>query len=112
MEGPSFSRIYQQTWLTGEVPVVWRLANMMPIYKEGQKEDPGRYGHASLTSVLGKVMEKILLSAITWHVQDNLGIRPSQYGFIKGRSCLTNLISLFDKVTHLVSGGKAVGPAW
>lgn len=85
---------------------------MMPIYKEGQKEDPGSYGHASLTSVLGKVMEKILLSAITWHVQDNLGIRPSQYGFIKGRSCLTNLISLFDKVTHLVSGGKAVGPAW
>jgi len=28
---------------------------------------------------------------------------------MKGRSCLTNLISLYDKVTRLVDEGKAVG---
>ncbi|GAB0195065.1 receptor-type tyrosine-protein phosphatase zeta [Grus japonensis] len=38
-----FSIIYQQSWLTGEVPDDWRLANVMPIYKKGQKEDPGNY---------------------------------------------------------------------
>jgi len=58
-------------------------------------------------SVLGKVKEHIILSAITWHVQDNQVIRPSQHGFMKGRSCLTNLISS-DKVTCLVDEGKAV----
>ena len=42
------------------------------------------------------------------HVQDNRGIRPSQHGFTKGRSCLTNLISFYDLVTHLVDEGKAV----
>jgi len=36
------------------------------------------------------------------HVKDNQGIRPSQHGFMKGRSCLTNLISFYDEVTHLV----------
>lgn len=36
---------------------------------------------ASLTSVLGKVMESIL-SALTWHAQDNQAIKPSQHGFI------------------------------
>ncbi|GAB0205293.1 receptor-type tyrosine-protein phosphatase zeta [Grus japonensis] len=35
------STIYQQSWLTREVPVDWRLANVMPIYKKGQKDDPG-----------------------------------------------------------------------
>ena len=40
-------------------------------------------------------------------MQDNLGIRPSQHGFMKGRSCLTNVISFYDLVTSLVDEGKA-----
>ncbi|KAK4817295.1 hypothetical protein QYF61_009148 [Mycteria americana] len=50
----------------------------------------------------------IILSAITQHVQDNQGIGPSQHGFVKGRSCLINLISFYDKVTRLVDEGRAV----
>ncbi|KAK4806802.1 hypothetical protein QYF61_005598 [Mycteria americana] len=102
------SILYQQSWLTGEVPVDWRLANVTPIYKKGWKEDPGNYRPVSLTSVPGKIMEQIILSAITQHVQDNQVIRPSKHGFMKGRSCSTNLISFYDKVTCLVDEGKAV----
>ncbi|PKU43116.1 rna-directed dna polymerase from mobile element jockey- hypothetical protein [Limosa lapponica baueri] len=41
--------------------------------------------------------------------QAKLGqIRPSQHGFMRGRSCLTNLISFYDKVNRLVDEGKAV----
>ena len=36
------------------------------------------------------------------------GIRPSEHGFTKGRSCLTSLISFYDLVTRLVDEGKAV----
>ncbi|KAK4824987.1 hypothetical protein QYF61_022513 [Mycteria americana] len=102
------SIIYQQSWLTGEVPADWRLANVMPVFKKGRKEDPGNYRPVSLTSVLGNLMEQIILSAITRHVENNQGIKPSQHGFRKGRSCLTNLISFYDKVTRLVDEGKAV----
>ena len=38
----------------------------------------------------------------------NQGIRPSQYGIMSGKSCLTNLISFYDKVTRLVDDSKAV----
>ncbi|GAB0180264.1 short transient receptor potential channel 4 [Grus japonensis] len=41
-------------------------------------------------------------------IGDKQVIRPSQHGFMKGRSCFTNLISFYDKVTHLVDEGKAV----
>ncbi|GAB0210363.1 cAMP-dependent protein kinase inhibitor alpha [Grus japonensis] len=102
------SRSREQSWLTGEVPLDWRLANVMPIYKKGWKEDPGNYRPVSLTSVPGKVMEQVILSAITQYIQDNLVIRPSQHGFMKGRPCLTNLISFYDQVTHLVDKGKVV----
>ncbi|GAB0185739.1 mitochondrial enolase superfamily member 1 [Grus japonensis] len=92
------SIIYQQSWLTREVSVDWRLANVLSIRKKGQKEDLGNCRSVSLTSVPGKVMEQIILSAIMWHVQDKQGVRPSQHGFMKGRSCLTSLISFYDKV--------------
>ncbi|GAB0182690.1 mitochondrial enolase superfamily member 1 [Grus japonensis] len=88
--------------LTEQVPVDWRLANMTPVYKKGWKEDPGNYRPVSLTLVPGKLVEQNILSSIMWHVQDNQAIRPSQHGVMKGRSCLTNLISLCDKVTHIV----------
>jgi len=35
-------------------------------------------------------------------------MKPSQHGFVKGRSCLTDLISFYDQVTCLVDKGKAV----
>ncbi|KAK4812027.1 LOW QUALITY PROTEIN: hypothetical protein QYF61_025018 [Mycteria americana] len=96
------------SWLTGEVPVDWRLANVTPIYKKGQKEDVGNNRPVSLPSVPGKAMEQIILSATMLHGQDKQVIRPSQHGFMKGRSCLTNLTSFYDKVTRPVDERKAV----
>ena len=102
------SIIYQlSSLLTDEVPEDRRLANVTPIYKKGCKEDPGNYRPVSLAYVPGKV-EQIVLIEITWHVQDNWGIRPRQHGFTKGRFCFTNLISFYDLVTCLVDKGKAV----
>ena len=102
------STIYQHSWLYGEVPEYWRLANVTPIYKKSCKEDLGNYRPVSLTSVPGKVMEQFIWGEITLHVHGTQGIRPSQHGFMKGRSCLSNLISSYDCVTRLVDKGKAV----
>jgi len=102
------SIIYEQSYLTGEVPDGWRIASVTHVYKKGQKDDSGNYRPVSLTSVVGKIMEQLILSALIRHVQDNQGIRPNQHGFMKGKSCLTNLVSFYDQVTCLVDEGKAV----
>ncbi|KFO60842.1 hypothetical protein N302_15323, partial [Corvus brachyrhynchos] len=64
------SIVYQQSWLTGEVPDDWNLANMMPIHNKGRKDDPGNYRPVSLTSVPHEGMEQFIMSAITQHLQD------------------------------------------
>ncbi|PKU39519.1 rna-directed dna polymerase from mobile element jockey-like [Limosa lapponica baueri] len=77
-------------------------------YKEkGKKEDPGNYRPVSLNSIPGKVTEEVILSATTNCIMGNQGIRPSQHGFMKGKSCQTNLI-FYDKMTRLLDEGKVV----
>uniref|UniRef100_A0A8B9CHE2 Reverse transcriptase domain-containing protein n=1 Tax=Anser brachyrhynchus TaxID=132585 RepID=A0A8B9CHE2_9AVES len=97
--------IIQRSWEYGEVPVDWKLANV-PIFKKGKKEDPSNYRPVSFTSVPGKIMEKMILEVIEAHLGDNAVIGSSQHGFMKGRSRLTNLISFYVKITHIVNQGK------
>ena len=54
------SIILRQSWLTGDVPADWRVANVMLIFTKGRKDDPDSYRPISLTSVPGKVMEWII----------------------------------------------------
>uniref|UniRef100_A0A8B9D0S9 Reverse transcriptase domain-containing protein n=1 Tax=Anser brachyrhynchus TaxID=132585 RepID=A0A8B9D0S9_9AVES len=49
---------------------------------------------------------EMILGVIEVHLGDNAVIGPSQRGSMRGRSCLTNLISFYDKITHPVNQGK------
>ncbi|RMB98957.1 hypothetical protein DUI87_24502 [Hirundo rustica rustica] len=91
------SIIYQQSWLTGEAPDDWKLANVTPIHKKGGKEDPGNYRPVSLTSVPGKIMEQFILSLIMQNLQDGQGLRPSERGFRRGRKALQRDLEQLDE---------------
>ncbi|KAK4818859.1 LOW QUALITY PROTEIN: hypothetical protein QYF61_020078 [Mycteria americana] len=107
MAGPRLI-IYQRSWESGKVPADWKLACVIPIYKKAAREDPGNYRPVSLTSLPGKIVEKIILGTIERHLKNNALMRHSQHGFTKGKSCLSNPISFYDKFTRLVDEGKAV----
>ncbi|KFO98352.1 RNA-directed DNA polymerase from mobile element jockey, partial [Calypte anna] len=64
------SIIFSKSWVTGEVPEDWRIANVTPVYKKGKKEDPGNYRPVSLTSIPGKVMEQLVLVTTSRHIKD------------------------------------------
>ncbi|CAM5073386.1 unnamed protein product [Natator depressus] len=100
--------IFENSWRLGEVPDYWKKANVVPIFKKGKKEDLGNYRPVSLISVPGKIMEQVLKESILKHLEERKVIRNSQYGFTKGKSCLTNLIALYDEITGSVDEGKAV----
>ena len=51
-------------------------------------------------------MERMILEVIEVHLGDDVVIGHSQHGFMRDRSCLTDLISFYDKITHLVKHGK------
>eukprot|EP00061_Rhincodon_typus_P004628 g23049.t1 len=72
------------------------------------RDNPGNYRPVSLTSVVGKLLEKILRDKIYKHLEANVLIRDKQHGFVLGRSCLTNLIKFSEDLTKMNDEGKSV----
>ncbi|KFQ28610.1 hypothetical protein N332_12616, partial [Mesitornis unicolor] len=64
------SIIFRKLWATGEVPEDWRKAYVTPVFKKGKKEDLGNYRPVSLTSIPGKVMEQLILGAVSRHIKN------------------------------------------
>ncbi|KAJ7415754.1 rna-directed dna polymerase from mobile element jockey-like [Willisornis vidua] len=67
---------------------------MPEVKQKDKKKDPRDYKSVSLT---GKVMEKAILGDIEKHLKDNAVTGHSEHGFMKRKSCLSNLSSFYDK---------------
>ena len=74
------SLIFSKSYDEGKIPVSWSLANISPIFKKkGSKVTAENYRHVSLSSVLCKVMEKIIRSSMLGFLVSNELISPDQH---------------------------------
>jgi len=76
-----------------------------PHFQEKKKEDPVNYRPVSLTSVPDKIMQNILKALLRYMENKNKVVGGNQYGFNKGKSCLTNLVAFYVRVTVSVDKG-------
>ena len=66
----------------------------------------------ALTSIASKVLERIICSAILAFLVTNKLISQQQHGFVRGRSCQTNMLLCLEKWTDLVDSGKSIDVAY
>ncbi|KAJ7404116.1 RNA-directed DNA polymerase from mobile element jockey-like protein [Willisornis vidua] len=105
------SNILERSGGTGEVPEDWRKANGIPVFKNGEKDNPGNYRPVSLTwKGDGKMMEQLILDVTYKHVEEKMKlIWNSQHEFTKGKSFLINLIASYARMTVSVVKDRAAG---
>ncbi|XP_019326436.1 PREDICTED: SH3 and multiple ankyrin repeat domains protein 3 [Aptenodytes forsteri] len=89
------SRGKARSWWSGEVPDDWKKAYATPVFKKGKEESVGNSRLVSLTLTPGKVMEQLTLETISKLMKDKMVIGSNQSGFVKGKSCLTKLITFY-----------------
>ena len=94
------SILFNMSIQEGVVPDDWRIANVTPIFKKGQKCDPSNYRPISLTSHVGKLMERIISDKLKKHLQEHNLLNEAQHGFRQKRSTSTNLLAFWNAVTE------------
>ncbi|XP_059829735.1 STARD3 N-terminal-like protein isoform X1 [Hypanus sabinus] len=100
--------IFQCSLDSGSVPEDWRMTDVIPLFKKGGREKTENYHPVSLTSVVGKMLDSIIKDEIVVYLDSSDRIGPSQHGFTKGKSCLTNLLEFFEDVTRKLDKGNSV----
>ena len=58
LAGKLHNIIFESSFKESRVPLHWKRANIMPIHKGGDKEEPLNYRPISLTSVVGEFCKK------------------------------------------------------
>ena len=92
----------------GVVPVEWKEANIIPLFKKGSRSKSENYRPVSLTSVICKLLERLIKDHLVDFLVKNKLINTSQHGFLKARSCLTNMLCFLEDVTKWVDEGSPV----
>ena len=100
-----FTIIFQRSLNEGVLPDDWHRANVVPVFKKGQKYLCSNYRPISLTCVISKVMEHIISSNIMSHANTHNILYPLQHGFRSRRSCESQLIEfVHDIVSNMAAG--------
>ena len=93
------SIIFNQSLSEGKLPSIWKTANVIPIFKKGDKTNPNNYRPISLTPICVKILEKILRDPLMNFLEDTNFFSESQFGFRKGRSCSSQLLEVMNDLS-------------
>jgi hypothetical protein len=89
-------------------PNMWKRANVLPIFKKGDKGELGNYRPVSLLSTCSKVFERIMFKYIYNHFRDNFLISIWQSGFLPSLSTVMQLTEMYHAFCQAVSDGKEI----
>ena len=90
----------------GNIPEDWKKANISPIYNKGARNRAENYRPISLTSIVCKIMESLIKEYVMDHIRANILLSSRQYGFISGRSTVTQLLRYLNSCAEtIVNGG-------
>ena len=102
------AHVFNMSLREGIVPLEWKEANIIPLFKKGSRNKSVNYRPVSLTSVICKLLESIIRDHIMDFLIKHKLINSSQHGFLKSKSCLTNLLCFFEEITKWVDEGSPV----
>ena len=100
-------KLYNLTWDRGILPFSWKRSVVTPILKPNKPaHEHSSYRPIALTSVLCKVMERLVCDRLSWHMDTNGLFNRHQSGFRRMRCCQDHIIRLQDDIQRAFAAGQ------
>ena len=100
------TKIFNKSLNSGIFPTKWKDSNLTPIFKSGQKDVIANYGGIALLPILSEVLERCVHSRILNLIEPYLS--PSQHGFRRYRSCVTQLLHYVHNLATSLDAGEQI----
>lgn len=92
--------VFSQSIMEGKLPEDWKKADITAIHKKGDKHNAENYRPISLTSVCCKIAERIIRDKMEIYLESNNLLSKKQFGFMKGKSTILQLLRVLDDWTE------------
>jgi len=74
--------IFRQSLDLGKIPVGWKMGQVSPIFKKGNRHQANNYRPVNLTSVICKTLESIMRDRIMHHIVENANMVSSKVALV------------------------------
>ena len=102
---PFLKILFNKCIYEGVFPESFKIAQVIPLFKGGNKEDCNSYRPISLLPSLGKLFEKLLASRLTNHLNMHDILSKHQFGFRESFSTELALIDIHEKLLNNLDNG-------
>ena len=93
---------------TRKFPNEWKMTNVVPVHKKGDKQILKNCRPVSLLPICGKVFECLIYNSLFEYLIENDLISPNQSGFKTGDSCTNQLIPITHEIHQSFDDGFEV----
>ena len=106
------SILFRKSIDAGRLPADWKVGEVVPIYKKGDRQRPASYRPVSLTAVPSKVLESIVRDNLLNHLSESGLLNDAQHGFLPKRSRTSQLLEVMEDWSGAIEDGEPVDVAY
>lgn len=101
--------LFNKSMTLGQVPSLWKMSNISAIFKgKGDKQIPSNYRPISITSCLGKMLEKIIFKYLYNYLDAFQILTKFQSGFRPKDSTVNQLLEIYHTIIENLDKGKEI----
>ena len=79
---PFLANFFNLCFDLGYFPPMWKISNVVPIFKSGDRSDVSNYRPISLQSLISKIMERVVFNQLLFFLSNTDQLPHNQFGFL------------------------------